>query len=143
MSNKKCEAIADSYISQFCIYALYASDRPSEIRYIGRTVHSLKMRLDNHLREATRTDCNRSQWIRSVQVRGAFIMIREIEQFPNSTGMALGEWCWIRYFEQTGRLTNMRKSINFLEIGARKDAAVVERCCPYFDRAPFLAINPS
>jgi ribosomal protein L14E/L6E/L27E len=60
------------------VYALVASDEPDEIRYIGQTTHLLRQRLAKHLWDARHklTDNKPlSQWMRSVEGRGAKVLI--------------------------------------------------------------------
>lgn len=68
----------ESIIPPCTVYALVSSDKPDEIRYIGQTTHLLRQRLAKHLWDARHklTDNKPlSQWIRSVEAKGAKVVI--------------------------------------------------------------------
>ena len=81
------------------IYAL--KDEHGEVRYIGKTIKSLSIRLSQHLCEVRRGVSNyRCNWIKSITSRGYFPSIDLIET-------VFGDGCkeeiaWIKYFREKG-----------------------------------------
>ena len=63
------------------IYGLFASDRPDECRYIGKTTTEIEKRLLGHLRTANslHRSTYRDKWIRNVYARNATVVIRALE----------------------------------------------------------------
>lgn len=68
------------------IYALYDPREPDEVRYIGKTVGSLRSRLRGHLK-AAKLDVGRNhrlRWIRKLLVEGIQPQIRLLEQVDDA-----------------------------------------------------------
>lgn len=63
------------------VYGLVASDRPSEVRYVGQTVRTAAWRLKRHV-EATHSKRGPmypiNHWIRAVEARGARVVAVEL-----------------------------------------------------------------
>lgn len=86
------------------IYAL-ADPRTGEVRYVGMTVRSLKVRLRDHLRAMKRDDY-RTRWIRSLRSAGVKPEMNELEIVPVEDRCA-AEQRWISFYRQQGaRLVN-------------------------------------
>ena len=89
------------------IYALVSSERPADIRYIGKTIHTLRWRLACHIREAIKLQIknHRCNWIRKSLGDGFAIQIILLDE-------AVGDGCkeeisWIKHGKERGwKLTN-------------------------------------
>lgn len=76
----------------------------NEVRYIGQTVMSLKMRLGNHIRESrTNKNTYKLNWIRSLEKKG----VKPIIELLDEGIWGETEIYWISQFKQWGfRLVN-------------------------------------
>lgn len=68
--------MADTSLPKPCIVYALASSEDNEIRYIGQTVRTLKLRLKRHRYDAYRDDDTpRARWIRKVEASGYDVLI--------------------------------------------------------------------
>ena len=105
ISQKRTILTLSSEIST-SIYTLHDPD--GELRYVGKTILSLDLRLRRHLsnaRRGTRSYC--AVWLRSLLVRGASPEIRLLQVVVGS-GWVAAERYWIAHFREQGcRLVNL------------------------------------
>lgn len=85
------------------IYALTDPARPDEVRYVGKTTHTLKRRLQDHYRKATElTDTShRCNWLRAVRCQGRRAVITLLEEVSLAE-IDDAERRWIAYYRQNG-----------------------------------------
>lgn len=88
-----------------CIYALADPNKPSEIRYIGKTRSKLRGRLFQHVNGVNRYACHRSAWIKSLLKEGRIPMIWPLEFIPEEIWQER-ERFWVKFFRPLGLLTN-------------------------------------
>lgn len=87
------------------IYTL-ADPRTSEVRYVGMTIRSLKVRLAGHLRNCRLENNQRAHWIRSLQDAGVIPVITEVDYVPVER-FSETERQWIAFYRAQGaRLVN-------------------------------------
>lgn len=90
-----------------CCYALYASDRPGEIRYVGSTVSLLPIKLKSHLCELGHGNPGRKvRWMKEVIARGAAVRIRVLSRHKSKNELPIAERAWIDYLAQDCDLLN-------------------------------------
>lgn len=91
------------------IYVL--CDQENNIRYVGKTVASLKKRLQQHISEAKRhpNKNHRINWINSVLNSGYYVNIQEIDSCPWCNSQKLEQY-YIKYYIENGfNLVNSTK----------------------------------
>lgn len=74
--------------------------RSGELRYVGKTIHLLRDRLNRHLRDRGQT--YRSHWFRQMDRLGLTPDIFEIEVVPSDFCWKETEQFWITYFRSLG-----------------------------------------
>ena len=88
------------------IYALYDPRQPSAVRYVGKTVKELSLRLSHHIAEArTGNACHRGNWIRSLLLAGVRPQIAPLEMCDEKVWQQR-ERFWIAGHRPSGVLTN-------------------------------------
>jgi hypothetical protein len=89
-----------------CIYGL-ADPRTGALRYVGKTVRSLKLRLQGHVSKSDLArHSHKTNWVMSLLVAGVRPEIFEIEELPNEA-LDEAEIFYIQYFRSIGcSLTN-------------------------------------
>jgi len=96
---------------KYIIYGLF-DPRNGELRYVGKTEGSLRIRLQHHLYRARHSKSNtyKANWLRSVLDAGLTPEVVELETAPDASSLADAE-CWnISYYRSLGcRLTNLTK----------------------------------
>jgi len=93
--------------NHWVIYAL-TDPRTSEIRYVGVTTMTVRMRLTRHLGEAKRGNPGyKNNWVRQLQGEGLRPQTSILEE-GDGEGWAAAEQHWIAHFRHAGvRLTNI------------------------------------
>lgn len=91
------------------IYALADPKKPDVIRYIGRTVGGLSVRLTNHIRDRNAQRTHKNNWINLLLSEGRRPTIWAIEECKDECAPERENY-WISFFEPLGLLTNTKKS---------------------------------
>jgi hypothetical protein len=95
--------------SKFLIYGL-VDPRDGQLRYVGKTEGSLRVRLNHHVHRALRqrTNTYKGAWVRSVLRDGLRPDIVELEACPGHDDLVEAEQWHIAYWRSLGcRLTNL------------------------------------
>lgn len=90
------------------VYALYATDEPELVRYVGATKRKLAHRLRAHLTHY----CNplKRKWFREVQARGAKVAIRLLSAHEDPFAASKAEQEWANFWSGRSALLNGNKS---------------------------------
>lgn len=82
------------------IYTLSVNDN---IRYVGKTVQKLELRLKEHIRVAKsgKVKNHRTNWINSVLKSGSAVIIKEIDHCPWKKSSELEQY-YIKYYKELG-----------------------------------------
>lgn len=90
-----------------CIIYTLSDPDTNEVRYIGKTVKSLKHRLTDHLYSPKRENNYRTNWIKSIINKGGIPIIKELENCPWGISQEREQY-WISQFKAWGfRLINL------------------------------------
>lgn len=86
----------------YSIYGLF-DPRTGELRYVGKTVSSLKKRLREHLSyQKTKGHTHRENWIKSLLSLNLRPDIQLIQAFNTEADMDAAEVYWIKFFRDEG-----------------------------------------
>ena len=78
----------------------------NEIRYVGKTIQSLKVRLTNHLYSVSKHNPYKFNWIQQLKSKKLIPIIMEIE-ICDENNWAEREKFWINYYKKISKLTNL------------------------------------
>ena len=94
-----------------CVYALYSSENPEEIKYVGRSqFDSPQKRLSTHIQEANQGKSNtyKCKWIRHVLTSGFKVEVITLETNLSWDESATKEMEYISHYKSLGhKLTNL------------------------------------
>lgn len=95
------------------VYCLFDPNN-GELRYIGKTISELSVRLQHHIYRATKAPTNYNyNWIRSLLEKDLKPEIKTLQEFDSEVDALAAEIYWINYFKQQGcRLTNTHSGGN-------------------------------
>jgi group I intron endonuclease len=122
---------------------LSSSQTPDEVRYVGQTIGSLRVRFNSHIYRMNKDkrDFHISRWMRQVYANGFHVVKLQLEEVDD-TIINEREIKWIQYFKDSGfSLTNMteggsggvrpseevRKKISDSKLGKPRPAHVIEQ----------------
>lgn len=92
------------------IYGLYSNNNEREIKYIGKTIRPLHVRLKRHLNSINKENTFKSRWIKKELISGNKILIKEIFIVPEYDDWAKWECFFIANYKKSGHnLTNTTK----------------------------------
>lgn len=86
------------------IYTLHDARNPNDIRYLGKTIRTLNVRLSGHLTEARKykkdnyTQNHKSNWINKVLSEGSKIVITELDSLDIPDNSKNEEWAWLEAY---------------------------------------------
>lgn len=85
---------------------IYTLEFPKgNVRYVGKTVSSLRHRLGQHLTDVHRTRTHKSNWVRKLLKLGEIPIITLIDEVPWKDSVKC-EIYWIQYFNEHFNITN-------------------------------------
>lgn len=91
-------------MKKLLIYTLCDARKPNDIRYLGKTIRSLKVRLYSHLSEAKKCKKDnyymnhKNNWINKVLSEGSHIIITELDSLEVSDNPTNEEWAWLESY---------------------------------------------
>lgn len=91
-------------------YQVYSLSDPitGEIRYVGQTARTLRIRLTEHIQDTKRRALHSSKWVKSLLKRGAEPLIELVEVHDTPEAVDEAEQFFIDYFRSLGfNLTNL------------------------------------
>jgi transcriptional regulator with XRE-family HTH domain len=97
-----------SLIAGYYVYGI-KDPRNDELRYIGKTVNNIEVRLHQHLSSnQLKKDCSKNNWLKEVLAANQRPMIYVIEKCENEGELSSREQYWIRHHLHQGcKLTNI------------------------------------
>jgi hypothetical protein len=86
------------------VYALFASDEPLQIRYIGATMYPQR-RIREHIGSYCKSSKFVRDWIEEVRVRGAEVQVKVLGKYSVQE-LNSAEYKWIQFWKQYCYLLN-------------------------------------